>query len=100
MSEIYPTRYAGLCLGGPKDGQFMDSSHPQMECVVQLTALEPTKSYASLPLTRVEVGKTTYSYQPIVGFGYWISEDLRREARDKNPVEIVLLALGRGYRRP
>lgn len=91
--------YSGLCLGGPKDGQYMMCKTTQFETIQTNKLRDSTylTKDGDVPTSSISIGRVVYLYLPIFGYGFWVTEEDYVGAR---PPEVVMDQLMRGYRRP
>lgn len=78
------TQYAGLCIGGPLDGQSLASQTrvhrvEERPSVGKLTAVHPGGAERELGTMRMSLKTVSYGWHQIPGMGIWVPEGVTVE---------------------
>jgi hypothetical protein len=88
---------SGLCLGGPKDGQFLSCKWSTLETYARTVALAALVAGEMVPASALEITTVRYRHVQFLHQGFW----LLVEVLDRMPAaDIILEQLVSGYRRP
>jgi hypothetical protein len=78
------TQYAGLCIGGPLDGQALAAQTTQHRVeerpsIGKLTAVHPGGVERELGTVRMSLKSVSYRWHPLPGMGIWVPEGVTVE---------------------